>query len=92
LKSFVNSVLILHALVDLALISGVSAQPPSAGLSERDQDSAIQPESIISGYPISPTYTISRYDEDYSFLANPANRTDSLDLIKYIPLFDWGPL
>jgi hypothetical protein len=32
-----------------------------------------------------------RYDEDYSFLANPANRTEPLDLIKYIPLFDWGP-
>jgi hypothetical protein len=92
LKPFANSFLILNALVDLALISGVSAEQPSAGISARDQDSAIQPESIISGYPISPAYTISRYDEDYSFLANPSNRTEPLDLIKYIPLFDWGPL
>jgi hypothetical protein len=32
-----------------------------------------------------------RYDEDYSFLANPANRTEPLDVIKYIPLFNLGP-
>jgi hypothetical protein len=49
-----------------------------------------QPGSIISGYPIPPGYTLSRYDEDYSYLANPANRTDPLDVIKYIPSFNWG--
>jgi hypothetical protein len=54
------------------------------------EDPAIQPGSIISGYPIPPGYTLSRYDEDYSYLANPANRTDPLDVIKYIPLFNWG--
>ena len=91
MKSFANCFLISNLLVHLAVISGVSAESPSGGISDRNQDSAIQPESIISGYPISPTYTISRYDEDYSFLANPANRTEPLDLIKYIPLFGWGP-
>ncbi len=51
------------------------------------EESAIRPGSIISGYVSPPKYTISRYDEDYSFLANPANRTEALDSIKYIPLF-----
>jgi hypothetical protein len=55
------------------------------------EDTAIRPESIVSGYPVSPTYTLLRYDEDYSFLANPANRTEPLDVIKYIPLFNLGP-
>jgi hypothetical protein len=53
-----------------------------------NEETAIQPESIISGYPIPSPYTLTRYDEDYSYLANPANRTDPLDVIKYIPLFN----
>jgi hypothetical protein len=28
--------------------------------------------------------------KDYSYLANLANRTEPLDVIKYIPLFNWG--
>jgi hypothetical protein len=32
------------------------------------------------------TYTLSRWDEDYSFLADPAQRTDFWDPIKYVPL------
>jgi hypothetical protein len=32
------------------------------------------------------TYTLARWDEDYSFLAEPAQRTDFWDPIKYIPL------
>jgi hypothetical protein len=35
----------------------------------------MRPRSVISGYPIPPAYTLSRYDEDYSYLANLANRT-----------------
>jgi hypothetical protein len=53
-------------------------------------DSAIESGSIISGYISPPKFTATRYDEDYSFLANPANRTEALDSIKYIPLFGWG--
>src|SRR5260370_41650544 len=36
-------------------------------------------------------YKRSSKGEDYSVLANPAKRTEPLDRIKYIPLFDWGP-
>lgn len=34
----------------------------------------------------SPAYTELRYDEDYSYLKDSANRTDIFDPIKYIPL------
>ena len=71
--------------------SAIGAQPPVSN-SLSSEETTIQPESIVSGYPVEPTYTLSRYDEDYSFLANPANRTEPLDLIKYIPLLDLGPL
>jgi alginate export protein len=33
-----------------------------------------------------PTFTALRYDEDYSYLKDPAARTDAFDPIKYIPL------
>lgn len=33
-----------------------------------------------------PKYTIPRWNEDYSYLRNPANSTDWLDPLKYIPL------
>jgi len=33
-----------------------------------------------------PPYRFLRYDEDYSFLADPAQRVDLLDWVKYIPL------
>jgi alginate export protein len=90
LNPFANSILILGTLAQLTLIASAAEEPPSVGNSYRREDSAIEPGSIISGYPVQPAYTASRYDEDYSFLANPANRTETLDLIKYIPLFNWG--
>lgn len=43
-------------------------------------------------YGSSPSYSIERWDEDYSDLKDPANRTDCLDPIKYIPITsnkDW---
>jgi hypothetical protein len=33
-----------------------------------------------------PAFTLLRYDEDYSYLKNPAARTNAFDSIKYIPL------
>jgi hypothetical protein len=33
-----------------------------------------------------PAHTALRYDEDYSYLKNPAARTNSFDALKYIPL------
>src|SRR5580698_2887941 len=33
-----------------------------------------------------PAYNMLRFDENYSCLANPSNRTDIFDPVKYIPL------
>ena len=92
MKAFAIFFLISGVLATAVLIPIARGAQPSVSNSLPTEDTAIEPESIISGYPIAPTYTLSRYDEDYSFLANPAKRTEPLDLIKYIPLFDWGPL
>ena len=40
--------------------------------------------------PHPPPYQKLRYDEDYSYLADPAMRTDLWDPIKYIPLNERG--
>jgi len=55
-------------------------------------------ESILSEYtpqappnPNAPRYTLLRFNEDYSYLANPKNRTDVLDPLKYIPLIPADP-
>lgn len=52
-------------------------------------------ESILSEYvpqaapdPNPPPYTILRYNERYDYLADPKNRKDFFDPIKYIPLSD----
>ena len=84
-------VVILSAVASLAITPSVTGAQSSVSNSSPSEDTAIQSGSIISGYPVVPAYTLLRYDEDYSFLANPANRTEPLDRIKYIPLFDWGP-
>src|SRR5262245_27731130 len=39
-----------------------------------------------------PAYKILRFDEDYSYLSNQADRTDLFDPIKYIPLRKDAPL
>jgi len=39
-----------------------------------------------------PAYKMLRFDEDYSFLTNPANRTNWFDPVKYIPLRPDEPL
>lgn len=50
-------------------------------------------ESILSEYiteaapdPNPPPYTLLRYNERYDYLADPKNRTDFFDPVKYIPL------
>ena len=89
MKLFINSLSIVSALTYLTLITSATGSPPFVSSSYPNEETAIQPGSIISGYPIPPAYTLSRYDEDYSYLAKPANRTHPLDVIKYIPLFHW---
>jgi hypothetical protein len=39
-----------------------------------------------------PAYYLERWEEDYSYLKDPANRTDFFDPIKYIPLNDKGDI
>jgi hypothetical protein len=90
MKAFAKFFAVSSTFALLVLARSAIGAQPSVSNSLTAEDIAIQPESIVSGYPVAPTYTLSRYDEDYSYLANPANRTELLDLIKYIPLFDWG--
>ena len=78
-------------MASLAIIQSATGAPPSVSNAIPNAEAAVQPGSVISGYPLPPAYTITRYDEDYSYLANPANRTDPLDVVKYIPLFNFGP-
>ena len=42
--------------------------------------------------PSPPAYTFLRYDEDYSYLSDPAARTDVFDPIKYILLSERSDL
>jgi hypothetical protein len=61
---------------------------------------AVAPQdSILSEYtpqappnPSPPPYTLLRFNEDYSYLADPARRTDPFDAVKYIPLGSDNPL
>src|SRR6266478_8993124 len=39
-----------------------------------------------------PAYKMLRFDENYSYLTNQANRTDLSDPVKYIPLRQDDPL
>jgi Alginate export len=89
---FYRFAVIGNILASLVFTQSAMGVQPSVDSPLSTQETTIQPESIVSGYPVEPAYTLSRYDEDYSFLAYPANRTEPLDLIKYIPLLDLGPL
>src|SRR5580704_12876932 len=69
-------------------VLGAAAAP--ADLSVPRVDPA---ESILSEYvpeaapdPNPPPYTLLRYNERYDYLADPKNRTDFFDPVKYIPL------
>jgi len=41
--------------------------------------------------PPPPSYRVLRFDENYSYLADPAHREDDLDALKYIPLLAANP-
>ena len=49
----------------------------------------VSPKPGTGGGP-PPPYTPVRYNEDYSYLKDPAKRTDFFDPIKYIPLNEAG--
>ncbi len=46
------------------------------------------PSAAAPPTPKPPPFRLFRYDEDYSYLADPTRRTNFLDSIKYIPLDD----
>jgi hypothetical protein len=56
-------------------------------------------DSILAEYtaqappnPSPPPYTLLRFNEDYSYLSDPARRTDPFDALKYISLSADNPL
>src|SRR5215813_15065647 len=62
------------------LLSSVLAVMPVVASAQE-----LKPEAEMPIPP--PAYkNVLRFDEDYSCLTNPANRTDFFDPIKYIPL------
>jgi hypothetical protein len=72
------------------------AEPPATpnANSEAVGPPAVAPQdSILAEYtpqappnPSPPPYTLLRFNEDYSYLADPARRTDPFDAVKYISL------
>jgi hypothetical protein len=47
-------------------------------------------QTLPTTQPAPPVYTVLRWNEDYSYLKNPSNRTDFFDPIKYVPLNSEG--
>ena len=76
-----------------------SAQPTGGEPSTRLLPPPVDPsESILSEYtpqappnPKPPPYTLLRFNEDYQYLADPRNRTDLFDPLKYIALNPHDP-
>src|SRR5258708_3355573 len=70
----------------LARVGGAIRPPaPSPGGPSVVPETA-PPAEAKADAPRRPPYLQLRYDEDYSFLKDPARRTDFLDPLKYIPL------
>src|SRR5262245_42122828 len=73
---------------------GALCAATSAAWGQATQPAPVDPaESILSAdtpqaapNPKPPPYTLLRFNEDYRYLADPANRTDLFDPLKYIPL------
>jgi hypothetical protein len=58
-------------------------------LAAAQQHSSAQPAASTAASPAKPPpFRLFRYDEDYSYLADPARRTHPLDAIKFVPLDD----
>lgn len=86
--------LCMTLVVSLALVTNARANDevtpidPATGKVLVAPGDSILSEDVPAGPPNSnpPPYTLIRYTERYDYLANPANRTDFFDPIKYIPL------
>ncbi len=78
---FITLGIIAVAGIAVEISFGQSA-PPTTGTSTQDGKSGVSDAFVA--HP--RTYTPDRWNEDYSFLADPNQRTDFWDPIKYIPL------
>jgi len=65
--------------------SGKTTQQTATAPQSDSSDSSAEPKKPEPP----PAYKLLRYEEDYSFLKDPARRTDFWDPIKYIPFWGW---
>jgi hypothetical protein len=72
----------------LAASAALASDPPPATQPAVAPRDSILSEDVTSGppNPHPPPYTLLRFNERYAYLADPRNRTDPLDPLKYIPL------
>src|SRR6266540_3797213 len=70
----------------LASVGGAIPLPAIAAGEPSGVPETAPPAEAKGDAPRPPPYLQLRYDEDYSFLNDPARRTDFLDPLKYIPL------
>lgn len=62
------------------------SRPPTLGGEEPRP--GCEQQAVAGPAPASPpAYKLLRYEEDYSYLRDPAKRTDFWDPLKYVPLF-----
>jgi hypothetical protein len=64
---------------------------PSSAPSPSSAPASVNEAGKGGGYTPSP-YTLVRWNEDYTYLRDPARRTDPLDAIKYMPINDSGSI
>jgi Alginate export len=70
-------------------LAGMTAAPASAQVVGAPSSPSPSPEPTTAAAtpsPASRVYPIIRADQNWGFLANPANRTDPFDSLEYIPL------
>jgi hypothetical protein len=80
------------AIAQVASAQLASAQPaaPAEGATAPASSPAAQPAPTPPKPPAAPPFRLLRYDEDYSYLADPSRRTGAIDSFKYIPLNESG--
>src|SRR5258708_26699871 len=67
-KPLANFFPIANAIAKLVLIPSAMGAQPSVSNSLSAEHTAIQPQPIVSAYPVAPTDPLFRYDEDYTYL------------------------
>jgi hypothetical protein len=93
LNSLISRYFLFMALVTLASPKAFGGSGDTASTQPAGPAPVAPTDSILSEYtpqappnPNTPPYTMLRFNENYSYLDNPSNRTDLFDPLKYIPL------